>query len=251
MTVRKNGKTKFSPGKVNGLVKWKKRPLLDKMIDDEVPVKECVAWCKENGFLISLPTMYTYIKRRNEASVNGLTIELLQSQLREGAMRKKAEGMKKGEEGLKKHGLRGTATIKDNYRKERARTNQALAEVAEPETKERIRHDLELLDEVIQRGFDNLCKMDVITPVTALKAIELKHRLFNGGTGGHTIYGLEEIRLREAARNEAIIAVIKEYIPEDQWPEILQSMENVTREFYESIGLGEAYAQMKAREAME
>lgn len=89
--------------------------------------------------------------------------------------------------------------------------------------------------------------MDIISPVMVLKAIELKHKLFNGGTGGHTINGLEEIRLREAARNEAILAVIKEYIPDKQWPEILQRMEQVTRESYESIGLGEAYAQMEAR----
>lgn len=55
MAVRKNGRRKFSSGKVNELLKWKKRPLLDKIIDDEVPVKDCVSWCKKNGFPISLP----------------------------------------------------------------------------------------------------------------------------------------------------------------------------------------------------
>jgi hypothetical protein len=95
------------PGKLNQLVEWKKRPFLDKMIDNKTPAKELVKWCKDNGFPL------------------------------------------------------------------------------------------------------------------------------------------------EAAWNEAIIAVIKEYIHEDQWAEILQRMENVTREFYESIGLGEAYAQMEAREAMD
>lgn len=250
MAVRKNGR-KFSTGKINALVKWKKRPSLDKMIDDHVPVKDCVAWCKENGFSISLPTMYTYIKRRNEAIVNGLTFELLQPKLHEENMKRKAEGKKKGQEGLKEHGLRGAATIKENYRKERARTNQALVEVTEQETKERIRYDLELLDEVIQKGFDNLCKMEVISPATAIKAMELKHKLSNGSTGGYSMYGLEEIKMREAAREQAIITAILEFIPEEQHDRVIKRIEDVTREYYESIGLGEAYRQMEAKEAMD
>lgn len=116
----------------------------------------------------------------------------------------------------KKAREKGNTQYKKNRAEERAKVKATLEkEMADQDSAKRIRYDLELLDEVIQRGFDNLCKMDVISPVTSLKAIELKHKLFNGGIGGHTIYGLEEIKLHEAARNEAIIAVIKEYIPED------------------------------------
>lgn len=233
------------PGKVAALVKWNNRPILDKMIDDDTPVKEMVTWCADNGFPISIPTMYSYIKQRREAIVNGLTIELLHA--KEDPLKKTLEDSTR-----KKAREKGNTRYKENRAEERAQVKATLEkEMAEQDRTKRIRHDLELLDEVIQKGFDNLCKLDVINPATALKAIELKHKLFNGGTGGHTVYGLEEIKLHEAARNEAIIAVIKEYIPENQWPEILQLMEQVTREYYESIGLGESYAQMEAREAME
>lgn len=232
--------SKHIPGKLNQLVEWKKRPFLDKMIDNGIPVRELVAWCKDNGFPISLPTMYSYMKRRSEAVANGITLELFQSRLHEESLERKMDGMKKAY--TKAHQQR-----KEKRAQTKVKINQ---ELVEQNSAKRIRHDLELLDEVIQKSFDYLCKMDVISPATALKAIELKHKLFNGGTGGHTIYGLEEIKLREAARNEAIIAVIKEYIHEDQWSEILQRMEQVTRKFYESIGLGEAYAQMEAKKAM-
>lgn len=50
---------------------------------------------------------------------------------------------------------------------------------------------MELLKEIIQKGFKTLGLMEVISPVTAIKAIEMKHKLFNGGTGGYTLYGLE------------------------------------------------------------
>ncbi|WP_204343801.1 hypothetical protein [Paenibacillus elgii] len=65
-------------GKINELVEGKKRPLLDKMIDEGKSAAKCVEWCKENRLPLSIPTMYAYIKWRNEAIVNGLTIELLQ-----------------------------------------------------------------------------------------------------------------------------------------------------------------------------
>ncbi|WFB58555.1 hypothetical protein [Paenibacillus sp. BR1-192] len=37
----------------------------------------------------------------------------------------------------------------------------------------------------------------------------------------------------------------------EQHDAVIELMEKVTREYYESIGLGEAYAQQLAREAME
>ncbi|WP_221469244.1 hypothetical protein [Cohnella nanjingensis] len=35
---------------------------------------------------------------------------------------------------------------------------------------------MELLDEIIQKGFKTLNMMEVISPVTAIKAMEMKHK---------------------------------------------------------------------------
>lgn len=129
--------------------------------------------------------------------------------------------------------------------------SQLAKELADQDSPKRIRHDMELLDEVIQKGFNTLSKMDVISPVTAIKAIELKHKLTNGSAGGYTQYGLEEIKMREAARERAITAAILQFVPVEQHDAVIELMETVTREYYESIGLGEAYAQQVAREALE
>lgn len=233
------------PGKVAALVKWNNKPLLDKMIDDGTPVKELVAWCNENGFSISLPTMYSFIKQRREAIVNGLTMELIHS---------KQETLKKALEdsALKKAREKGNAQYKENRAEERAKVKATLEkELADQDSPKRIRHDLELLDEVIQKGFDTLSKMEGISPATAIKAMEMKHKLTNGSTGGYTHYGLQEIKLREAAREKAITAAILQFVPVEQHDAVIEFMEDVTREYYTSIGLGEAYAQQVAREAME
>lgn len=233
------------PGKVAALVKWNNKLLLDKMIDDGTPVKKLVAWCNENGFSISLPTMYSYIKQRREAIVNGLTMELIHS--REDPLKRALEDSARN-----KAREKGNAQYRENRTGERAKVKAALEnELTDQDSAKRIRHDMELLDEIIQKGFDTLSKMDVISPVTAIKAIEMKHKLSNGSAGGYTHYGLEEIKMREAAREKAITAAILQFVPVEQHDAVIELMEAVTREYYESIGLGEAYAQQVAREAME
>jgi len=147
---------------------------------------------------------------------------------------------------------KGQEQHQENRREERAKAKAVFEKaVAEQESPSRIKHDVELLDEIIQKGFSTLNMMEVVSPVTAIKAIEMKHKLFNGGTGGHTIFGLEEIKMREAALEQAIIACLMEFIPAEKHAEAAKLMDDVTREFYRSIGLGEAYAQQEAKEAME
>lgn len=72
----------------------------------------------------------------------------------------------------------------------------------------------------------------MISPATAIKAMEMKHKLTNGSSGGYTVYGIEEIKLREAARENAILAVLLEFISEEQHAAVLKRMEQVTREYY-------------------
>jgi len=118
-------------------------------------------------------------------------------------------------------------------------------------TVDKVKHDLELLDEVIQKGFETLANIEEINPATAIAAIQLKHKITGGSHGGYTVYGIEEIKLREAARENAMVAVLLEFIPEEHQATVLDRMEQVTKEYYESIGLGGAYAQMEARDVIE
>ncbi|WP_025699175.1 hypothetical protein [Paenibacillus durus] len=208
---------------------------MDKMIDNETPAKELVAWCNDNGFPISLPTMYSYMKRRSEAIANGITMELPQPKLHEESMERKMDGMKKAYS--KAHQQR-----KEKRAQTKVKINQDLADQDSPK---RIRHDLELLDEVIQKGFKTLNMIEVISPVIAIKAIEMKHKLTNGSAGDYTDYGLEEIKLREAARENAIVEIMLNHIPPEKHNEVLVEMEEATRAYYESLGLGEAYRQME------
>ncbi|MFE6795383.1 hypothetical protein [Paenibacillus chitinolyticus] len=151
-TKKGKGSNKSTPGKIAALVEWEKRLVLDKMIDDETPAKDLVAWCKDNGFSISLPTMYTYMKQRREGVVNNLTKELLQPKTEDSLRKALEEAARKGGE-----------QSKQNRAEERARAKATLVkELTDQDSPKRIRHDLELLDEVIQKGFDTLSKIQVL-----------------------------------------------------------------------------------------
>lgn len=191
------------------LLDWPKLSFLNKMLDDGVSPNKCARWCKENGFSISVPTMYEYAKNRRTKIINTIQADKLRPN-----------------KSNKKH----RANNPTNEERKQAHM-----------TVDKVKSDLELLDAVIQQGFETLSSMKKINPTTAIKAIELKHKLTGGAAGGYTVYGLEEIRLREAARENAIVVVLLEFIPKEQHLAVIKRMEQVTKEYYESIGLGEAY----------
>lgn len=213
--------------KLEMLYEWKKRPFVDKMLDDGESPNRVAQWCRDNGFEVSTPTMYTYAKRRKEAIIKGIQIEKVMDKRKD----RDENGLSKADKKRQKRAMRGVEamTMSKEERKE------AYLSV------DKVQSDLELLDNIIQKGFETLQMMEAIAPQVALKAIELKHKITGGSHNGLTIYGLEEIRMREAARESAIMTVLLEFIPEDRHEEVLQRMEQVTKEYYESIGLGEAY----------
>ncbi len=49
--------------------------------------------------------------------------------------------------------------------------------------------------------------------------------------------------MREAAREQAITTAILKFVPAEQHDAVIKLMKMVTRKYYESTGLGEAYAQ--------
>lgn len=66
-------------GKQKQLLAWPRRPFLDKMLDDGESPNKCATWCKENGFDISVPTMYEYAKKRRAAIIGEIQADKLRS----------------------------------------------------------------------------------------------------------------------------------------------------------------------------
>ncbi|MNW28139.1 hypothetical protein D3C74_49530 [compost metagenome] len=205
--------------KLPELLKWKKRPFLDKMLDDGVSPNACAKWCNENGFVVSVPTIYAYAKKRKESIIKDVQAEELMRDKRKGENYKEKDDPSNIE--------------KYNPTNEDRRKANA--------TVDRVKSDMELLDMVIQKGMNALNVMEYIKPEIAIKAIEMKNKITGGSHQGFTTYGLEEIRLREAARENAVMVILLEFVPEEQHDAVIARMEQATRDYYAGIGLGEAY----------
>jgi hypothetical protein len=213
--------------KLEELFEWKKRVFVDKMLDDGESPNQVHKWIVENGFVVSMPTVYTYAKRRKEAIVKGIQMDKMMDKRKD----YDEQGHSKADRRRIDKAKSGTNAM--NLTNEQRKANNL--------TVDKISSDLELLDAVMQKGYETLLNMEGIAPKDFLKAIELKHKLTGGSHNGLTIYGLEEIRLREAARESAIMTILLEFIEEEKHEEVLTRMDTATKEFYDSLGLGEQY----------
>ena len=212
------------PSKLVELYAWAKRPILDKMLDDGVNATQCANWCNENGFKVSVPTVYKYASRRKEAAERGIPFQDIIDK-RFGIDSNPKSKIKKMQEG------------RERQRDQARRSKENL----QADKKKRVLTDLELLDAIIQKGIEKLEDVN-IHPQVAIKAIELKYKITGGSHNGLTVYGLEEIRLREQARENAMLNVMLEFIPDNLHKSVIDKMENTTKEFYEKVGLGKHYA---------
>lgn len=105
------------------------------------------------------------------------------------------------------------------------------------ESKETIYNDVEVLDEVIMKGFAGLKYVDAVEPTLAMKAIEVKAKITGNQLQGVSLAGLRELRLRQSAKEQAMTEVILKFIPEEQHTEVFEEIERAEKEFYENLEL--------------
>ncbi|WP_317906429.1 hypothetical protein [Bacillus subtilis] len=236
--------------KLQMLLEWPKRAIVDKMLDDGESPNKVAAWINEQGLEISVPTVYNYQKKRKEAIMKDVKLEQLIDKRKEnGQNLKKAHSVKSKK--AKKKALESKKEPDESFKSKIAKESAELKQGMSKESRKqyakevkRIKSEAEILDRIIDLGGQTLERMEVISPDMALKAIKLKHDLTGGEHNGLTVYGIEELRLREAALESALTAVMLKYVPEEQHEAMLTDMEKSMEEYYESIGMGDEYKRM-------
>jgi len=182
--------------KLEKLVKWDKVDQVNEMLLSGVSPHKVSDWCKEQGFYISHPKLYEYKALLQEAITKQITVER----------------------------LLGIGVPK--------RTPIQLQALGISSAKEMVRNEIEVLDAIIQRGFNALTQSPTIKIQDALRAIELKQKLTGGAHGGLTLYGLDQLREIESAKFNAIVEVVMKYLPEDKHEELEQAIAEAERKFY-------------------
>jgi hypothetical protein len=196
---------------------------VDTMLDEGQTYDYIVEFCKENGINISKGSLSNYKKKRDEAISTGVPLlQLLDKRAKDNVIRisdkKVDEFERKGD------------------------TNEGTGELAVVHSIDKVNNvwsDLELLDEVIRKGMKGLQQFDVVDTPLALKAIELRAKITNNQLSGLSVAGIREIKLRQAAKQTALIATIMKYVPEDQHDQLFADLEAEEAAFYENLDLTE------------
>lgn len=183
--------------KLERLLKWDKVEEVNKMLLGGVSPIKVMEFCKKNGFDISHPKLYEYKGYLLKAIQKQMTVEAL---LGIGKPSKKDIHMQ----------IMGVTDVKDL-----------------------VKSELDVLDAIIQRGFNALTQSPTVKIQDAMRAIELKNKITQGIHEGLTSYGLDQLRAIEQAKFQAMIEVVMKYIPEDKIPELEEAIATAEREYYE------------------
>lgn len=182
--------------KIEKLLKWEHRHEVDRMLAGGVSPQKVSEWCKDKGLSISKQKLYDYKDMLRRSASKKITIEQLL-------------------------GLGETR-----------RTPIILETLGMGEVQEIVKNELEVLDAMIQLGFNNIKKSPDVKMGDVLRAIELKDKITGGAHGGLTMYGIDQLRELEEKKFSAILEVVMKYLPEDKLEEIHEAIENAEREFY-------------------
>lgn len=183
--------------KLEKLVKWDHIDEVNEMLLNGISPHKISDWCKERGFAISHPKLYEYKDMLQTAIAKQITVER----------------------------LLGIGVPK--------RSPIQLKALGITAAKDMVKNEMDVLDAIIQRGFDALTQNPSVKLQDAMRAIELKSKLTGGAHGGLTNYGLDQLREVEKAKFNAMVTVVMKYVPEDKHEELEVAIASAEREYYE------------------
>lgn len=197
---------------------------VDNMLDEGQTYDYIVEFCKEHGITISKSSLTNYKQKREESIKTGVPlIQLLDRRTKDNVTYITDRGVDK---------LKGRAQ-EESEDGEDTNPSETLNRV------ENVYNDLEFLDEVIRKGMKGLQAFDVVDTPLAMKAIELRAKITNNQLSGLSIAGLRELKLRQQARESALMEVIMKYVEEDKHDALFEDMEVAEKQFYENLDLTE------------
>jgi hypothetical protein len=201
----------------------KLRTKVDNMLDEGQTYDYIIEFCKENGLSISKASLTNYKKKREESIETGVPLlQLLDKRAKDNVTyitNKEVDSFKK--------------------KSDRPREDGNLATVTSIDKVNKVYNDLEFLDEVIAKGMKGLKSFDVVDTPLAMKAIELRAKITNNQLSGLSIAGLREIKLRNQARESALMECIMAFVPEDKHDALFEMMDEAESRFYENLDLSE------------
>jgi len=188
------------------------RTKVDSALDMGTAYSDIVQIAKSYGLSLSTPTLSRYANARKESFKTGVALR----KLLDGSTAKKVSNLKSKEVDTSPITGGDAVKPKETLPVENGDSGTEPAQVT------KYISDYTVLDTIIQRGLENLVSVDApVAPKDLLKAIEVKAKLSNNANAGLSIEGLQELRVRTVARDNAVAQALLKYVPEDKQTEAM------------------------------
>ena len=201
--IKETMKTSRLSPKMMELIQWEYIGEVNRILDSGATAETAWIWATEHGFKIGRQTMYNYNNLRKRSAAENVSMERILGIMSRSPLTSMA----------------GRIT-----------------------TKEKLKSELDALDMVIQRGYDNLVEnKEQITAATMMAAIKLKNELTEGTHGFLTSFGMERLREIESNKYALIVKHLLSYIPKDLRDEAISTMAKLEEDYYFKTDYYEEY----------
>ena len=207
---------KYTSPKLMELCNWTQIDKVNEMLDNGVSAHQVHKWINEQGFKISAPLVYDYKEKRQEAIIKDISVENVINPISKNALFKNTE----------------TTSVSYNA------------------SKDKVKNELHLLDEVMNRGFSTMVENDLtIPPQVMLKAIELKNVITKGAHEHLTESGVAELKAIEQGKFQAVLEALLKFVPEDKLDAAIMAIDEAEDNYYKGTEYYEEYLANKQRQA--
>ncbi|USL89350.1 hypothetical protein vBBceHLY2_00074 [Bacillus phage vB_BceH_LY2] len=201
---------------------------VDNLLDEGKTYEYIVSFCRDKGLNISKASLTNYKKKREESIETGVPLlNLLDKRAKDNITYISEKRVEMFNE------------------QEKASYNP----VGAIDKVEKVFNDIEVLDEIIQKGAKGLSAFDIVDLPLAMKAMELKAKITNNALGGLSVSALKEMAVKTRARESAITEVVMKYVPVEQHEQLFADLEQAEQEFYDNLDLTEM--DKKTKEALQ
>jgi len=201
------------------------RTKVDSALDMGNSLQDITRIAKSYGLDISAPSLSRYSQARSESIRTGQALR----KLLDGSTARKVADLKQKE-------VDTTPITGGDAIKPMTPVAPQTTDTSEQGEVTKYISDYAVLDTVIAQGLQSIVNLDApVAPKDLLKAIEVKAKLSNNANSGLSIEGLQELRVRTVARDNAVAQAMLKFVPEDKQAEAMEYISKAEEEMLKNM----------------
>lgn len=206
---------KYVSPKLMELSKWAHIDKVNEMLDSGISAAAVCKWINSQGFKISAPLVYSWKEKREQAVIEDLNVESIINPISKDTL------------------FKGTSSAAAGF----------------AATKDKVKNELDVLDDIVQRGFKTLVDNDLpVSPQLTIKAIETKNAITKGAHEHLTNAGIAELKAVEQGKFQAVLEALLKFVPQDQLDKALMAIDEAEDRYYKGTTYYEEYLANKRRQ---